>query len=122
MITEAPHGVNLSMAPRFDVSGKVRLIVIGWLAGILVTGISGCGYPKIGAPAYELARTLCTVCNLRQADQLAALEKLIAERETAHEITARESQFLERIVATANQGNWNQAEMEARRLLRDQTE
>ncbi|MCL4203816.1 MAG: hypothetical protein KJ000_15045 [Pirellulaceae bacterium] len=85
--------------------------------GLLCLAIGGCGHPRIGAEAFELAKAVDNVCNLRDRDQLPKAQALV---ETAHRdgtINAGERRILEKIVAQAESGDWERASDDVRKLL-----
>ena len=85
--------------------------------GLLCLAVGGCEHPTIGTEAFELAKAVDNVCNLRDRDQLPKAQALV---ETAHRdgtITAGERRILAKIVAQAESGNWERAANDVRSLL-----
>jgi hypothetical protein len=109
----APNAVRRAHAPR-RIAG---LITVGLL---LALGLAGCGYPPISTSAFELAKALDNLCNLKATEQLPRARRMIDERTTAGELSAQEAKWLLDIVATAERGDWETATSRARRLLVDQ--
>ncbi|TWT33073.1 hypothetical protein [Blastopirellula retiformator] len=93
-----------------------------YLAGALaLLTIIGCGgYPEVSPAAYEMAKTLSTVCNLQNDQQLQRFRTLIDDKLSAGEITASEHAMLSRIADMAESGDWQNAELETRQMMLDQ--
>lgn len=86
----------------------------------LACGLAGCGYPPISTAAFELAKALDNLCNLKATEQLPQARRIIDEQTTAGALSPRESKWLLEIVKTAEEGNWEAAAAQARRMLVDQ--
>jgi hypothetical protein len=85
--------------------------------GLLCLAVGGCGYPTISTEAFELAKAVDNVCNLRDRDQLPKAQALVESSHRDGTITAGERRILEKIVAQAESGNWERAASDVRRLL-----
>lgn len=93
-----------------------------WLLGsVLAVGFSGCHrYPEISPQAFELAKAVDNLCNLKNADQVpTARQKVDAELQAGH-ITEREHGWLMSLLDDAAAERWEQASTEARKLLASQ--
>lgn len=83
---------------------------------------AGCrDYPAISREAYELARGIDNVCNLKDASQLPRVRRILQERQQAGDITEREHDWLTKFVDLAERGEWDAASTQARRMLASQT-
>lgn len=82
--------------------------------------MSGCGYPRIQFEAYELAKALNTICNLKKQEQLPQFRDMVAQKQEAGELSAEEAEILLEILKIAEAGEWERARDEVRRLLLDQ--
>lgn len=82
--------------------------------------ISGCGYPRIEFEAYELAKALNTICNLKKPEQLSLFRDVVEQKQAAGELSADEAEILLGILQIAEAGEWERARDEVRRLLLDQ--
>lgn len=87
---------------------------------LLAWGLAGCGYPSISTSAFELAKALDNLCNLKATEQLPQARRMIDEQTTAGALSPRESKWLLEIVKTAEEGNWEAAAAQTRRMLVDQ--
>ncbi|QDU17329.1 hypothetical protein CA11_51700 [Gimesia maris] len=83
--------------------------------------LSGCGYPAVSPKTYEISKALYSVCNQKSTERLETVEELIQTSLEKNEITEREAGWLNAIVTSANEGSWETATQEARRLMEDQT-
>ena len=88
---------------------------------LVILALSGCGgYGEMSPLAYEYAKALYSVCNRQDQGRLELLrERIISSREQA-ELTARESDWLTDIIASADEGDWESAVLSTRRLMEDQ--
>lgn len=82
--------------------------------------VAGCGYPDVGPGAFELAKALYTVCDMQEKEQLDNFRSRMNAEYEAGAISSAERDVLKDIVATAEAGEWEEAEREARQLLLDQ--
>ena len=87
----------------------------------LLVVIAGCKtYGEVSPAAYELAKAAYSACNRESASGLERLADLIAEYESANEISADEATWLREIVETARSGEWSEAADAARQILDEQ--
>jgi hypothetical protein len=92
---------------------------IGWLA-LLFIGLvlGGCQrYGRVEPRTYEYAQALVAAASAKQEDRLAAVKAKVADD---GELDERGRGYLLSIIAVAEQGNWEEAEAEARRLMSEQ--
>lgn len=82
--------------------------------------LPGCGYPEVSPKAYELAKALYSVSNLKREEGLNKIETLIDESLQTGEISEREAGFLTEIVEQCRSGEWDTAQRESRKLMEDQ--
>lgn len=87
---------------------------------ILLILFAGCGYPEVSPKTYELAKALYSVSNLKRADGLEKVERLISESLQAEEITDTEADYLREILQQCRDGEWDDAQQECRSLMEDQ--
>ncbi|MCA9019630.1 MAG: hypothetical protein KDA74_05785 [Planctomycetaceae bacterium] len=88
---------------------------------ITLLPLNGCGYPEVSPKSYEISKALYSVCNQKSTERLETVQTLIQSSLKKSEITEREAGWLNAIVASANEGKWETATQEARRLMEDQT-
>jgi len=81
---------------------------------------SGCGYPEVSPKTYELAKALYSATNLEQLERLDVVEEMVGHAMERQEITSREADYLVNIINRAREGDWKQAQQQARRLMVDQ--
>lgn len=91
-----------------------------WLLCLLVPLTSGCGYPRVSPEAFELAKAVDNLCNLRDATQLPRAREIIIERHEAGDISNQELGWLSTILDQAEAGNWEAAMQSSRKLLLSQ--
>ena len=89
---------------------------------LLALLVAGCSRgPVLSPEAYELAKAVDTLFNLREEPQLAKAREIIAGKRAAGTISEREQQLLTDLIEVAAGGNWDGAAQQCRRLLLDQT-
>ena len=114
------RGASPSTAGRLKSS--IGAVLALYLAGLVIC-LAGCrGYPEVSPAAFELAKAVNNLCNLRDAEQIPTASAIIAQQHAAGEITDAEQELLTDILTLAAGGKWERAEADARRLLADQTE
>lgn len=87
-------------------------------AAVLAAGCGG--YGEVSPKAYEFAKALYSACSRRDGAGLAKIERLVAEAESAGELTSREAGRLADIAEDARGGDWQEAAAAARRMMEDQ--
>lgn len=97
--------------------GARRFLLAGWL---LTMCLAGCGYPEVSPETYELAKAMHSAFNAKSEKDLPKARTLIEQRHTEGAITSKERDWLLAMVATAEAGDWETAEAEARSLIADQ--
>lgn len=95
----------------------LRLVV---LLVLTLLPLNGCGYPEVSPKTYELSKTLYSVCNQKSEERLEAVQKLIQSALGQNEINEREADWLNGIIAQAQDGNWDTATKEVRQMMEDQ--
>ena len=101
-----------------------------WAVGIVLLAIlagaplfRGCGgYPEVSRETYEYATALYAICNRRDEARLETFSTMLGEARRAGDVTQREAGWLADIVGQAREGEWEQATLNARRILQDQVE
>lgn len=93
-----------------------------WLVwNAIAVVISGCHrYPEISPQAFELAKAVDNLCNLKNASQVPLARQKVDAELQAGNITEREHGWLMSLLETADAGAWEQASTEARKLLASQ--
>jgi hypothetical protein len=82
--------------------------------------VAGCGYPTVSRDAFEIAKAIDNVCNLKQKEKLPTAREIVSAKAKAGAITSREEKWFLAILDTADRGDWAAAAAEARRILTDQ--
>lgn len=77
-------------------------------------------YGEIGPKAFEYATALYSICNRRDEPRLEKIAELVDKASTEAEITATESGWLSEIISLADNGDWEQASRDTRRLMERQ--
>ena len=92
-------------------------IVPSLCLGLLCIVVGGCGHPTIGTEAFQLAKALDNVCNLRDHEQLPKARALVEAAHGDGSISDSERRILTGIVKQAEDGEWEQAAKDVRKLL-----
>lgn len=82
--------------------------------------LPGCGYPDVSGKTYEISKALYSACNRQSDEQLTKIESVISNAIESEEISAQESKWLNQIIKTARDGDWEAATAESRKLMEDQ--
>ena len=82
--------------------------------------VAGCGYGEVSPTTYELAKSLYNISNRRLPGKLATAKAKIATAREDGDISKKEAQWLNTIIAQAEQDNWQRAMKSARRMMEDQ--
>lgn len=98
-------------------SSCIRLVA---LLVLTLLPLNGCGYPEVTPKTYELSKALYSVCNQKSEERLEAVQKLIQSSLEQNEINESEADWLNGIIAQAQEGNWETATQEVRQLMEDQ--
>ena len=104
-------------------SDRPKLALLVGLLGVFVMihVLRGCGgYGEVGSTAYLHAKALYSICNRQDAERLETFSSSLAAALDTGEITAREHRWLEDIMAQAKAGDWQEATINSRRLIKDQ--
>lgn len=90
---------------------------------VLLVVLSGCGsYGKIEVLAYEQVKSLYTVCNQKNTEQLEKVAERITKEYEAGELSSHEIEWLEAIINEARSGEWKAAAAKCRGLMEAQVE
>jgi hypothetical protein len=92
---------------------------VGWLV-VLFLGLFlvGCQrYGRVEPRTYEYAQALVAAASAKQEERLAAMKSKVADD---GELDERGRGYLLSIIAVAEQGKWDEAANEARRLMKEQ--
>lgn len=105
-------------------NGKVILAVVAaLLLGVAITFLTDRGYGKVSPDAYEVSKALYGACLAKSDARLDAVEALFDDdSDQAVELNDKERRWLESMIATAKEGNWESAATSARRMMEDQVE
>ena len=82
----------------------------------------GCGQETIGPEAYQYTKALYSLANRRAAERIDAVETQIKAATADEKLSKRESQLLLAICQRCRDGDWTEAQREARQLMEDQVE
>lgn len=80
----------------------------------------GCGYPAVSPKTYEISKALYSVCNQKSQERLEVVQELIQSSLENKEISENEADWLNGIIAQAQEGHWEAATKETRQLMEDQ--
>ena len=100
-----------------DTRRRTRVAVL-LLAGALAAGCGG--YGEVSPYAYQCATALYTACNQQDQQQLGTLDGLVDAARENGEISKQEAKWLSGIIARADEGQWDAAMKQARRMMEDQ--
>ncbi len=89
---------------------------------VMLTGFSGCGYPKVSQSTYAYAKAIYTVANQQDAKRIPAIRERIEQAIEEGVIQPNEARFLFEILTDADGGEWSKASRRARKLMMDQVE
>ncbi len=95
----------------------IRLVA---LLVLMLLPLNGCGYPEVSPKTYELSKALYSVCNQKSEERLQTVQKLIQSSLEQKEINDSEADWLNGIIAQAQEGNWATATQEVRQMMEDQ--
>lgn len=99
-----------------------RLLLFGGLM-VLVASPGGCsGYDDVSPTTYEFAKALYSITNRKAEDRLPSFKAKLQEAVDSGEVPQREAEWLTDIVAEAEQGDWQAASRECRRMMEDQVD
>lgn len=95
----------------------------GWLTTVLAIGliVTGCGYGMVSPKAYEHAKAIYTLANMKAATVLDETERAIARDAEAGNLTPREASWLNDLCSDCRDGNWTKAQSAARQMMEEQT-
>ena len=86
----------------------------------LVVCIGCSDYRGISPTAYQYAKALYSVTNRQRTEKLPAVSGQIADAQQRGEITSQEAEWLKAIIDDADQGDWQTAQAETRKMMTDQ--
>lgn len=105
---------------------KLLLPILGViLIGAAIMFCSSQGYGKVSPRAYEVSTALYGACLAKSDARLESIEGLLdedAEAEDASTVSEDERRWLESMIRTARDGDWESAAKSARRMMEDQVE
>lgn len=93
-----------------------RLLAFGLLAAVVGCG----GYGQVSPAAYEHAKSLYTLSNMRAVASLEGVEAGIEADLESQQITEREAAWLRDICQDCRAGKWREAQAAAREIMDDQ--
>ncbi|MBI1346754.1 hypothetical protein GC163_10755 [bacterium] len=98
---------------------RTALLHTIWLSSLVC--LIGCQrYPEFSPAAFELAKAVDNLCNLKNAEQLPLAREKIAAEHQSGAITDREQQWLIEIVAAAEANDWESASARSQQMLQSQ--
>ena len=77
------------------------------------------GYGEVSSETYEYSKALYSACLNKNKDHLNKAEEMISSSE---DLAAHERKWLVAIIQKAQEGSWESASNDARRMLEDQVE
>ncbi|MEO1497258.1 MAG: hypothetical protein AAFV43_08925 [Planctomycetota bacterium] len=90
---------------------------------LLLSLVIGCGgYGVVSPAAYEHAKSLYTLANMRATDSLPAVEQGVSADAESGAVSAKEAAWLRAIVDDCRAGRWKEAQAAARQIMDDQTQ
>lgn len=101
-------------------STSFRKCLYTTLLAFVVLQLNACGYPEVSPQTYKISKALYSACNQKSEERLQVVSKLIQSSLEKKEITDREAQYLNDIIAQAKDNQWETAMVEARSLMEDQ--
>lgn len=84
--------------------------------------LTGCGYGEVSPQTYKLAKAIHNVSSRQQAEKLPQVNELIASSLKEGQISEQEAEWLRTIVAHADEGDWEEAAKQSRRIMEDQVQ
>ncbi len=114
--------------PRKSASSQKNSPAV-WLAGalllIIVAGAGAYfffdwGYGEVSPTGYKFATALFSICNQQDDARLAILVEKLEQAKADEQLQPDETTWLENIVHQAQNGHWDAASKNARRLMVDQ--
>jgi hypothetical protein len=87
---------------------------------ILVLMFWNRGYGELSPKGYEYAKALYSICNRQDEARLEEIAKMLSEARANGDVSQRESDWLHEAIAVAQSGEWEEANLLARRMLEDQ--
>ena len=102
---------------------RSKITLLFALASVLamIHVLRGCGgYGEVGSTAYLHAKALYSICNRQDGERLEQYSASLNSAFEAGEISERELGWLEDIMAQAKAGDWQEATINARQLIKDQ--
>ncbi|MEO0529391.1 MAG: hypothetical protein AAF266_02315 [Planctomycetota bacterium] len=82
----------------------------------------GCGYGKVSPQAYEHAKAIYTLANMKAAAAIDETEAAITADAKAGLITEEEAGWLTDLCDECRAGDWESAQSSARRMMDEQAE
>jgi len=70
--------------------------------------------------AYEISKAFYSACNRKNTEHLVKVTRFVQESVNAGELTAEEKAWFEHIIATAENGDWHKAMLDARAIMEEQ--
>lgn len=92
------------------------------IALVCLLMLAGCGYGEVSPQTYELAKAIHNVSSRQQAEKLPQVNELIVSSLKEGQISEQEAEWLRTIVAHANEGDWEEAAKQSRRIMEDQVQ
>ena len=101
---------------------KARLSPLVFVA-LTLTLLIGCQrYGSVSPRAYEIAKSLYSICNRNDTDRIAVVEQTINDSHTEAAITDAEKDWLLDIVEKARGHDWTAAMQDSRLMMMEQVE
>jgi len=92
-----------------------------WCLLVPLLFTAGCGgYPEVSPLTYEYSKAIYSITNQKDISRLEEVQTRIEASLSEGKISEEEAELLTDILATAESGNWKDANQSARRLMTDQ--
>lgn len=108
---------------RVDLSRPMRIAAVLFVV-CFVVAIASCGRPYADASdaSYAIAMSLVTISSRQMTDKLDDVDALIDTRLASEDLSEGEAGYLREIVEFGRNGDWEEAQRQARAVLSDQVE
>ena len=83
--------------------------------------VAGCGYGPVSPKAYEHAKAIYTLANMKAATAIEETEAAITADADAGLLSAQEAEWLADLCNDCRQGDWKNAQSAARKMMDEQT-
>ncbi|MEO9590104.1 hypothetical protein [Rhodopirellula bahusiensis] len=93
---------------------------------IAVVGLAFYFYPRsrveLDDQGYDASVALYRICNQKDTESLQTVAEQVAQWQTEGKLSEQSHASLQRVIDLADEGDWNQASRECRRMMEDQVQ